>query len=100
MEILRSTSQNQTKDIVPVSINDLKSGEVKKIGAIVDCLARLIPQEGVDYNLKLTLEDGGNIKLNITPLTDKGVFWRDYVSKMIHKYPPNANYVGYQIPKE
>lgn len=58
--------------------------------AVMDCIGRLIPQEGVDYDIVLTFKgkNDSNISIGIEARTDKGTWWMDYVTKMIKKYPP------------
>lgn len=36
--------------------------------------------------------------MQIIPLTDKGMWWKEYVGKMIHKYPPTTSYKADVLP--
>ena len=71
---------------------DLSFQQSKQAAAIMDCVGRLIPQEGVDYDVDVILQGqySPSVSMNIVPHTDKGVWWRRYVSEMIKKYPPSV----------
>ena len=60
--------------------------------AVADCLGRMIPQEGVDYDMELIFSKAheSSVRMNIIPHTDKGEWWRRYVLEMIKKYPPEV----------
>lgn len=72
----------------------------KQASAIMDCIGRLIPQEGVDYEVTVIFSgvNNPNVSLNITALTDKGEMWKDYVQTMIKKYPPVVDFHGEVLP--
>ena len=61
--------------------------------AIADCDGRLIPQEGVDYDIKIAFakDNPGDVSIDIIPLTDKGEFWRDYAMKTLRADPSLVN---------
>ena len=64
--------------------------QTKQAAALMDCIGRLIPQEGVDYDVEITFKGDydPNLKINIIPHTDKGEWWKEFVKDMIKKYPP------------
>lgn len=66
--------------------------QTKQAAAIMDCIGRLIPQEGVDYDVEVVFKGSYNpsVSMNIVALTDKGEFWKKYVMEMIRKYPPTV----------
>lgn len=66
--------------------------QTKQAAAIMDCIGRLIPQEGVDYDVEVVFRgvNDPNVSINISPHTDKGEWWRQYVMTMIQKYPPTV----------
>ena len=66
--------------------------QTRQAAAIMDAIGRLIPQEGVDYDVELTFkgENNPSVSMSVIPLTDKGSWWKDYVVEMIRKYPPRA----------
>jgi hypothetical protein len=55
-----------------VRVDELIGYQLRQASAVADGLARLIPHEGVDYEIS----PGEN---SIIPLTDKGEGWREYV---------------------
>lgn len=84
-----------------VAIESLSFAQSKQAVAIMDAVARLIPQEGVDYDVNITFKGQYNqsVSMNIEAHTDKGEFWRQYVSQMINKYPPKMDYTGETLPE-
>ena len=64
----------------------------KQAAAVMDCIGRLIPQEGIDYDVEIIFksEYDPQIAINLVAHTDKGEWWKEYVSKMINKYPPQV----------
>ena len=68
--------------------------------SLMECIAGLIPQEGVDYDVEIIFTGGSNtnVKMRIVAKTDKGAYWRDYVTKMISKYPPTGKPIGEALP--
>lgn len=84
----------------PTALEKLSVGQMHQTAAIADCLGRLIPTEGVDYDVHVILrgKNETRVSMQIEPLTDKGKWWKEYVSKMIHKYPPTTSYKGDVLP--
>lgn len=76
--------------------------QTKQAAAIMDCIGRLIPQEGVDYDVEVIFNGSNdpNVSMNIAAHTDKGRWWKDYVMKMISKYPPTVENPEPSIPIE
>lgn len=76
--------------------------QARQAAAIMDCLGRLIPQEGVDYDVEIVFKGAHDpgVSMNISALTDKGEWWRQYVMKMINKYPPTAENPEPSIPAD
>lgn len=61
--------------------------------AVMDALGRLVPQEGADFVVDIVFkgDNSPSVSIGITPLTDKGEFWKRYVSEMIKRYPPSPS---------
>lgn len=61
--------------------------------AITSCIGRLIPQEGIDYDVEIIFKGSNDpsVSLNIDAHTDKGEWWKKYVMSMINKYPPTVD---------
>lgn len=81
-------------------LQDLSFAQTKQAAAIMDCIGRLIPHEGVDYEVEIVFKSAydPSVSLNITALTDKGTLWKEYLTKMIAKYPPVVDYHGDVLP--
>ena len=77
-------------------ITNLSFAQTKQAAAVMDCIGRLIPQEGVDYDAEITFKanNSSSVSMKIIPKTDKGEKWRLYVMEMIRKYPPTMDYKG------
>lgn len=75
--------------------------QVKQAAAIMDCIGRMIPQEGVDYDIEIIFKGAydPSVSMNIVPHTDKGEWWRKYVMEMIKVYPPSINNPEMAIPE-
>lgn len=73
-------------------VSQMSYAQAKQAAAIMDCIGRLIPQEGVDYDVEVAFKGEYNpsVSMGIVPHTDKGEWWRRYVSEMIRKYPPTV----------
>lgn len=73
----------------------------KQAAAIMDGIARLIPQEGVDYDVCISFKGANDpsVSMNIVAYTDKGEWWKRYVGQMINKYPPVVEYKGERLPE-
>lgn len=58
--------------------------------AVRDCVGRLIPKEGVDYDIEVMFngDNDKSVSMGIVALTDKGMLWRDYAMPMLSKNPP------------
>lgn len=84
----------------PTALEKLSVGQLHQTAAIADCLGRLIPVEGVDYEIHVILRGTHDtrVSMQIIPLTDKGEWWKDYVGKMIRKYPPTTSYKADVLP--
>jgi len=65
-------------------VTQMSFPQTKQAAAIVDCIGRLIPQEGVDYDVEITFKGNydPSVSMNIVPHTDKGEWWRKYVSEI------------------
>lgn len=74
-------------------VNTLSLPQSKQAAAITDCIARMIPQEGVDYELEVIFQGryDQNVSISIVPHTDKGEWWMRYASEMLKKYPPKVS---------
>ena len=83
-----------------VPLQNLSFAQTKQAAAVMDCIGRLIPHEGVDYEVEIIFKSAydPSVSLNITALTDKGTLWKDYLMKMIAKYPPVVDYHGDVLP--
>ena len=68
----------------PLLVTELSTTQLWQASAISDGIARMIPHEGVDYDVRMR-----GASFNILPLTDKGVEWSGYVDKMILVTPPD-----------
>ena len=81
-------------------ITQLSFAQNEQARAIMAAVARLIPQEGVDYNVHIGFKGTNSpaVSVSIVPITDKGEWWKDYVTKMIRKYPPVVKYEGDVLP--
>ena len=90
------------KDGEKTPLTSLSFQQSRQAAALVDAIARLIPQEGVDYNIAVTFKGDyvPTVSLDISSLTDKGEFWREYVLKMLKKYPPTVDFHGDVLPDE
>ena len=81
-------------------IQQLSFPQTKQAAAIMDCIGRLIPQEGIDYDIEVVFKGSNdpNVSMNIISKTDKGEWWKNYVTKMISKYPPKVENPEPSIP--
>lgn len=84
----------------PVPVNNMTFQQTKQAAAVMDGIARLIPHEGVDYDVEITFKGDYDpmVSINVVALTDKGEWWRQYVMKMIKKYPPTVENPEPSIP--
>lgn len=82
-------------------LSNLSFAQSKQATAIMDCIARLIPHEGVDYEVEVIFKGmyDPSVSLNIKAFTDKGERWKSYLTEMIAKYPPVVDYQGDVIPE-
>lgn len=89
-----------------MSVNDLSSLQLRQATVVADTVARLIPHEGVDYEVDIP---GSDTSFGIRPVTDKGEAWSEYVLSMMRSYPPRLGrdphmdatvYIGRLIPVE
>ena len=74
----------------------------KQAIAIADCVGRLIPHEGIDYDTEIIFKGqyDPSVSMNIIAHTDKGEFWKKYVMEMIRKYPPTVENPEQARPEE
>ena len=74
-------------------ISKMSYPQTKQAAAIADCIGRLIPHEGVDYDIEVVFKSqySPSVSMNILPHTDKGEWWKSYVMSMIGKYPPTVD---------
>lgn len=81
-----------TDDGERVSLPQMSWAQTKQAAAIMDCFGRLIPQEGVDYDVEISFkgENSPDVSMNVTAHTDKGEWWKKYLSEFIKKYPPTV----------
>ena len=74
----------------PAELGQLSFGQVQQTAALADCLGRLIPQEGVDYDVHIILKEPTGdekaqhktptrVSMQIVALTEKGEWWKRYV---------------------
>ena len=84
------------------AVSNMSFPQTKQAAAIMDCIGRLIPQEGVDYDVEVIFKGSYNpqVSMNIVALTDKGEFWKKYVMSMISKYPPMVENPEQSLPEE
>ena len=83
-------------------VSNMSFPQTKQAAAIMDCIGRLIPQEGIDYDVEIIFKGSYNpsVSMNIVALTDKGEFWKKYVMGMISKYPPMVDNPDQSLPEE
>lgn len=76
--------------------------QAKQAAAIMDCFGRLIPQEGVDYDVEITFKGSysPSVSIGVVAHTDKGEWWKKYVLEMIKKYPPMVQNPDPSIPED
>lgn len=88
------------KDAGRSPLTQLSYAQTKQAMAVMDCIGRLIPQEGVDYDVEITFKgpNDPSVSLVIVALTDKGEKWKSYVEEMIRKYPPTVDFNGDVLP--
>lgn len=86
--------------VEPTELSKLSVGQVHQTAAIADCIGRLIPQEGVDYDVNIIVRGTHDtrVSMQIVALTDKGAWWKKYVGEFIRKYPPTTSYKGDLLP--
>jgi len=82
------------------SVTQMSFPQTKQAAAVMDCFGRLIPQEGVDYDVEITFKGSYNpsVSMNVVAHTDKGEWWKRYVMEMIKKYPPQVSNPEPSIP--
>ena len=85
----------------PIPVNGLTVLQGNTVVAYADAIARLIPQEGIDYDVVITFSGESDLKtsMRIIPHTDKGEWWKDYIHALIKKYPPVPRYNGDVLPE-
>lgn len=86
--------------VTPVS--KMTIPQAKQAAAIMDCFGRLIPQEGVDYDVEITFKGSysPSVSMGVVAHTDKGEWWKKYVMEMIKKYPPTVQNPEPSIPED
>jgi hypothetical protein len=67
-----------------------KTIDLDKSVAVRDCVGRLIPKEGIDYDIEVLFngENDKSVSMGIVALTEKGRLWREYAMPMLGKNPP------------
>ena len=90
------------EDGVKRSVTQMTLPQSKQAAAIMDCFGRLIPQEGVDYDVEITFKGSysPSVSMGVVAHTDKGERWKKYVLEMIKKYPPMVQNPEPSIPEE
>ena len=75
--------------------------QTKQAASVMDCIGRMIPQEGIDYDVEITFksEYDPKVSMKVIPHTDKGEWWEKYVREMIKKYPPMVGNPEEAIPE-
>jgi hypothetical protein len=93
---------SKNKDGARYEVSNLSFMRTKQAISVMDAIGRLIPQEGVDYGVEITFDDTNPsaVSLGIKAYTDKGELWKDYVEKMIGKYPPTITPPGEALPDD
>lgn len=67
-----------------ISVSDLSVMNIRQAAAITDAVARLIPHEGVDYEIK-----GDGVNFSFNGITDKGELWCRFIHGYAKKHPIN-----------
>lgn len=60
-------------------------GQMYKLSAVYDFLARLIPVEGRDYSVNVRFGDGDSLSVSMEPHTPFGKVWCSYCMDMMRK---------------
>lgn len=73
-------------------VHQMSFVQLKQSAAVMDCFGRMIPQEGVDYDVEVVFKgvDNPSVSMYMIPHTDKGEWWKRYAEVMIKKYPPTV----------
>ena len=66
-------------------------GQMYKLSAVYDFLARLIPVEGRDYSVKVRFGDGDSLSVSMEPHTPFGKVWCSYCMDMMRKSSNSSN---------
>ena len=74
--------------------------QTRQASAIMECIGRMIPQEGIDYDVDIffKVDYDPDLSMNIVPHTDKGEWWKRYVMEMLSKYPPEVDAPPFYVP--
>lgn len=64
----------------------------KQAAAIMDYFGRLIPQEGVDYDVEITFNGtySPSVSMSIAANTQKGEWWKRYALEMLKTSQPTV----------
>ena len=68
-----------------VQLSNMSFQQTRQAAAIMDCIGRMIPQEGVDYDVEIIYKDGEynpSLSMNIVAHTDKGEWWKRYIAEI------------------
>lgn len=86
----------------PRQISEMSYVQGRQAMAIMDCIGRLIPQEGVDYDVSIIFkgDNDSDVSMSIQPHTDKGEWWKKYVMEMIPKYRPTVENPEQSLPED
>lgn len=73
-------------------VKDLSWAQSKQACAIMDCFGRMIPQEGIDYDVEIVFKGANDpsVSMYMITHTEKGEWWKQYTMEMIKKYPPTV----------
>lgn len=80
---------------------DIDAGD-GAISAVSAYVAGLVPREGIDYDVEITLASSYNpkVSMNIVAKNGRGEWWKKYVMAMIKKYPPKVENPEPSLPDD
>lgn len=84
----------------PVTQMTLPQG--KQAAAIMDYFGRLIPQEGVDYDVDIIFKGAysPSVSMGIVAHTKKGEWWKNYALEMLKTSQPTVQNPEPSLPDE
>ena len=63
---------------------DYSKSQLYKIGVVYESLARLLPTEGRDYDVKFSFKDAADsVSVEFKPRNELGKIWCDYCRKAL-----------------